>query len=123
MAPGLIACLLTIAVWHVWPRLGLDLPPYLLLIFLIAPVALMSWQQRRQVAAAGPNTLRELAPLMQQVAWPIWLGSLSTFPRLPSGAVLPVLAVLTVGFGVFGYYALLAGVRSTDGFEHIAGAS
>jgi len=123
MAPGVIACLLTIAVWHVWPGLGLDLPPYLLLIFLIAPVGLMSWQQRRQVAAAGPNTLRELGPLMQQIAWPIWLGSLSTFPRLPSGAVLPVLAVLTVGFGVFGYYALLAGVRSTDGFEHIAGAS
>jgi hypothetical protein len=34
--------------------------------------------------------------------------------------VLPVLAVVAAAFGIFGYYALLAGVRSSDGFERIA---
>ena len=123
IVPGLTACLVATAAWHLWPRLGLHVPAYLLIVFLIAPVALAPWQRQRHAAAVAANSMQQWAPLMQQAAWPLWTGALGAFggPHLMPAWFLSFLIVVAVVFTIAGYAALLAGIRAPEGFERASG--
>ena len=119
IAPGSIACLMAMVAWHLSPRLGLDLPGYMFVVFLVAPVTLVPWQQQRHAAAATSNSAQEWAPLMQQAAWPMWVGAVCSFgaPNRIASVYVPALCVVAVAFAAAGYCALFAGIRSPHGLE------
>jgi hypothetical protein len=123
IAPGTIACLITMGAHQLSPRVGLGLPPYLLIVFLVAPVTLVSWRSQRHAAAAAATSVQEWAPLMQQAAWPVWVGAVCTFgaPYLAPGLFAPLLSLVAIGFAIAGYGALFASLRSSDGLERTGG--
>jgi hypothetical protein len=123
IAPGLTACLIATGAWHLSPQLGIDVPAYLLIVFLVAPVALAPWQRPRHAAAAAVNSVQQWSPLMQQAAWPISTGALCAFggPHLMPAWFLGFLVVIAIAFTIAGYVALLSGIRAPEGFERGAG--
>jgi hypothetical protein len=123
IAPGTIACLATLGIYQLSPRLGLDVPPYLLIVFLLAPVTLVPWQSQRHAAARAAHGVQEWAPLIQQAAWSIWVGSVCTFavPNLAPSVLAPLLSLVAIGCAAAGYGALFAGIRSPEAFERTGG--
>jgi hypothetical protein len=123
IVPGTTACLVATAAWHLSPRLGLNVPAYMLIVFLFAPIALAPWQRQRHAAAAATNSVQQWAPLMQQAGWPLTAGALCSFggPQLMPAWFLAFLIVIAIAFTIAGYVALLAGIRAPEGFERAAG--
>jgi hypothetical protein len=111
--PGVVTCLVVMAVRALSPNWGLDIPPYMLLVFLLAPATLVRWYKPYGVRA--DRLLQQWTPALQQAAWPLWAGSLSTLRGLPymPGWVLAYFGTLVLFFAVFGYRALLGSIRST----------
>lgn len=110
--PGVVTCLVVMAAQALSPDWGLDIPPYMLLVFLAAPITLVHWYRPHE---GRPNVvLQHWAPALQQAAWPLWAGSLSSLRGLPymPGWFLVYLGVIALFFAVMGYLALLGGIRS-----------
>jgi len=115
ITPGVVTCLVVIGAHQLSPRLGLDIPWYMLIVFLLAPVTLVRWGRPHE----GGPILREWLPAIQQAAWPIWAGSfcaLGGVPFMPLWFLL-YLSVMAALFSVAGYKVLLAGIRSPAGLE------
>jgi hypothetical protein len=91
------------------PRVGLDIPCYVLIVFLLAPITLVRWQRPPE---ASP-ILREWVPAIQQAAWTLWAGS---FCALGGVTLLPwfplYFTIVAALFFLAGYRALLAVIRS-----------
>jgi len=115
--PGVLTCLLVSAAQRLSPDWGLDIPWYLLVVFLPAPLSLIRWQ--RPPEARPHNLPQQWAPAMSQAVWPAWAGALCTLPDLPfmPGPFLLYLTAIAALFSVAAYRALLAGIRSPDRFE------
>jgi hypothetical protein len=109
MMPGMVTCLVLIGAQQISPRVGLDIPCYLWIVFLLAPITLVRWQRPRE---ASP-VLQEWVPAIQQSAWTIWAGS---FCALGSVSSLPgfllYLSIVAALFFLAGYRAILAVIRS-----------
>jgi hypothetical protein len=115
MTPGVVTCLVVIGAQQLSPRLGLDIPWYMLIVFLLAPITLVRWHRPQE---SNP-IIRQWAPAMQQAAWPLWAGSfcaLRGVPFMPFWFLL-YLSIVTALFSVAGYRVLLAGIRSPAGLE------
>ena len=115
MTPGVVTCLVVIVAQRLSPHLGLDIPWHMLIIFLLAPITLVSWNSPYQ-ANQPPQ---QWAPAMQQATWILWAGSLSALRGIhfmPAWFLL-YLATLAAVFAVSSYRALLAGIRSPGGLE------
>jgi hypothetical protein len=123
VAPAFIACLVATIVWESWPWLGIHVPAYLFVAFFAAPVTLVPWQRERHAASATSKSVQQWTPVMQQAAWPMLAGSLCSFggPGLMPAWYLTGLMLFAVGIAVAGYFALLAGIRSPEGFERHGG--
>jgi len=115
MTPGVVTCLVVILAQRLSPHLGLDIPWHMLIIFLLAPVTLVSWNSPYQ----ANQTSQQWAPAMQQATWILWAGSLSALRGIHfmPAWFLWYLATLAAVFAVSGYRALLAGIRSPGGPE------
>jgi hypothetical protein len=115
MTPGVVTCLAVILAQQLSPHLGLDIPWHMLIIFLLAPVTLVSWNSPYQ----ANQTPQQWAPAMQQATWILWAGSLSALRGIHfmPAWFLWYLATLAAVFAVSGYRALLAGIRSPGGPE------
>jgi len=120
--PGVLACLALSTARHFSSNLGLDVPTYMLVVFLAAPVTLIRWQRSAQV---HPSHLpQQWGPAMQHAVWPAWAG---VFCAMRGVQFMPVwlfvyLAALAVLFFITSYRALLAGIRSPATFESHADA-
>jgi hypothetical protein len=120
ITPGVVTCLVVIGAHQLSPRLGLDIPWYMLIVFFLAPVTLVRWDRAHE---AGP-ILREWVPAIQQAAWPIWAGSLCALRGVP---FMPLwfslyLLVMAALFSIAGYRVLLAGIRSPAGLQSYGSA-
>jgi hypothetical protein len=115
MTPGVITCLVLIGAQWLSPRIGLDIPSYMLLVFLLAPITLVRWDLPRETQPI----LQVWAPAAQQAVWPMWVGSFCALRGVPFMPVWFLLYLsIAVTFIVFaGYKALLAGIRSPAGLE------
>jgi hypothetical protein len=115
--PGVVTCLVVMAAQVLSPNWGLDIPPYMLVVFLLAPITLVRWYRPYE---GRPNiVLQQWAPALQQAAWPLWAGALCSLrglPYMPSW-FLAYLGVTALFFSVAGYRALLGGIRSTAALE------
>jgi hypothetical protein len=114
MMPGVLACLVVSMAQHLSPDWGLDIPVYMLVVLLPAPVTLIRWQ-------AAPLYLpQHWAPAMQQALWPTWAGAFFALRGLPFVTTwfLFCLAVIAALFSVIAYRALLAGIRSPAALEN-----
>jgi hypothetical protein len=115
--PGVVTCLVMMAAQALSPNWGLDIPPYMLVVFLLAPITLVRWYRPYE---GRPNVvLQQWAPALQQAAWPLWAGALCSLRGL---AYMPAwfmayLGVIALFFSVMGYRALLSGIRSTAALE------
>jgi hypothetical protein len=115
--PGVLACLALSTAQHFSSNFGLDIPGYMLVVFLAAPVTLIRWQRS---AEAHPSYLpQQWGPAMQQAVWPAWAG---VFCAMRGVQFMPAwlfvyLAALAVLFSITAYRALLAGIRSPTKFE------
>lgn len=119
MTPGVVTCLVVIGAQQLSPRVGLDIPWYMLIVFLLAPITLVRWHRPHE---SNPM-LQQWAPAMQQAAWPLWAGSfcaLRGVPFMPLWFLL-FLSIVTAVFSVAGYRVLLAGIRSPAGLESQSG--
>jgi hypothetical protein len=110
--PGVLACLLVSMAQHLSPDWGLDIPGYMLVVFLPAPVTLIRWHRPPE---GDPIYLpQQWAPAMQQAMWPAWAGAfcaLRGLPFMPTWFFL-YLAAIAALFSVAAYRALLAGIQS-----------
>jgi hypothetical protein len=97
----------------------LDIPGYLLGIFMLMPAVSVSWQQRRSAASASASAIQQWSPVIQQAALPLWAGPMCAFggPHLLPVWYVGFLALVAACASLVGYYALLAGVRSPRGLE------
>jgi hypothetical protein len=118
--PGVLTCLLVSTAHTLTPDLGLNIPWYLLVVFLPAPVTLIRWHSP---AENDPHYLpQHWAPALQQAVWPAWAGAFCAphgfqfMPTLSTWFFLD-LAVLAALFSIVGYRAILAGIRSPTRFE------
>jgi hypothetical protein len=115
--PGVLACLALSTAHHFSSSLGLDIPGYMLVVFLAAPVTLIRWQ--RSAEAHLSYLPQQWGPVMQQAVWPAWAGVFCVIGGLqfmPSWFVV-YLATLAVLFCITSYRALLAGIRSPATLE------
>jgi hypothetical protein len=115
--PGVVTCLVVMAAHTLSPNWGLDIPPYLLVVFLLAPITLVRWYRPYE---GRPNVvLQQWAPALQQAAWPLWAGALCSLRGLPymPAWFMAYLGVIALFFSVMGYRALLGGIRSTAALE------
>jgi hypothetical protein len=115
--PGVVTCLVVIAAQALSPNWGLDIPPYLLVVFLLAPITLVRWYRPYE---GRPNVvLQQWAPALQQAAWPLWAGALCSLRGLPymPAWFMAYLGVIALFFAVMGYRALLGRIRSTGALE------
>ena len=115
--PGVVTCLAVMAAQALSPNWGLDIPPYLLVVFLLAPITLVRWYRPYE---GRPNVvLQQWAPALQQAAWPLWAGALCSLRGLPymPAWFMAYLGVIALFFSVMGYRALLGGIRSTAALE------
>ena len=115
MTPGVVTCLVVIVAQQLSPHLGLDIPWHMLIVFLLAPITLVSWNSPYQTNQPP----QQWAAAMQQATWILWAGSLSALRGIHfmPAWFLWYLATLAAVFAVAGYRALLAGVRSPAGLE------
>jgi hypothetical protein len=116
--PGVLTCLLVSTAHTLTPDLGLDIPWYLLVVFLPAPVTLIRWQSP---AENDPYYLpQHWTPALQQAVWPAWAYAFCTLPGfqliMPTWSFL-YLAILAAAFSIVGYRTILAGIRSPTRFE------
>ena len=115
--PGVLACVALSTAHHFSPSWGLDIPGYMLVVFLPAPVTLIRWERP---AGDRPHSLPQLLrPATQQAVWPAWAGVFSSMCGLP---FMPTwffvyLAALAALFSIAAYRALLAGIRSPTTLE------
>lgn len=115
--PGVVACLVVMAARALSPNWGLDIPPYMLVVFLLTPSTLVRWHKPYE---GHPNVvLQQWAPALQQAAWPLWAGGFSAASGLPymPAWFLAYLGTFTLFFSVAGYRALLGGIRSTAALD------
>ena len=115
MTPGVITCLVLIGAQWLSPRIGLDIPSYMLFVFLLAPITLVRWDLPRETQPI----LQVWAPAVQQAVWPMWVGSfcaLRGVPFMPAWFLL-YLAIAAACIVFAGYKALLAGIRSPASLE------
>ena len=115
--PGMLTCLLVSTAQRLSPHWGLDIPWYMLVVFLPAPVALIRWQRP---AENDPHYLpRHWNPALQAAVWPAWAGAFSAVRDLQfmSPWFFLYLAVIAASFSIIGYRAILAGIRSPSRFE------
>jgi hypothetical protein len=121
--PGLFACAVATAAWHLSPHLGVHVPLYLFIAFIVSPVTLVPWQQSRYTSGPVVNSSQQWAPVLLQCAWPLWTGALSSFggPHVMPTLLLVPLAIIAAACGLIGYFRLLTGIRSTSGFERSGG--
>jgi len=115
--PGVLACLALSTAHHFSPSLGLDIPSYMLVVFLPAPVTLIRWE--RPAGDRSHSLPQFLRPVTQQALWPAWAGVFSSMCGLP---FMPTwffvyLAALAALFSIAAYRALLAGTRAPMTFE------
>lgn len=115
--PGVLACAALSTAQHISPNWGLDIPGYMLVVFLPAPVTLIRWERPAEDRSHSlPQFLR---PATQQALWPAWAGVFSSMCGLP---FMPTwffvyLAALAALFSIVAYRALLAGIRSPATLE------
>jgi hypothetical protein len=115
--PGVLACGALSTAQHFSPGWGLDIPAYMLVVFLPAPVTLIRWEHP---AGDRSHFLPQfLRPATQQALWPAWAGVFSSMCGLP---FMPTwffvyLAALAALFSIAAYRALLAGIRSPATLE------
>lgn len=117
MMPAVLTCLLVSTTHYLAPDWGLDIPWYLLVVFLPAPATLIRWDRP---AENDPYYLpQQWTPALQQAIWPAWAGAFCALRGLQfKPAWFPLyLAVIAALFSVVGYRALLAGIRSPAAFE------
>ena len=121
--PGLFACTVATVAWHLSPHLGVDVPLYLFIAFIVSPVTLVPWQQSRYTSGPVVNSAQQWAPVLLQCAWPLWTGALSSYrgPHVMPTLLLVPLVIIAMACGIFGYFALFTGIRSTFGFERSGG--
>lgn len=115
--PGVVTCLVVMAAQALSPNWGLDIPPYLLVVFLLAPITLVRWYRPYE---GRPNVvLQQWAPALQQAAWPLWAGALCSLRGLPymPAWFMAYLGIIALFFALMGYRALLGGIRSTGALE------
>jgi hypothetical protein len=110
--PGVLACVALSTVQHFSPDWGLDIPGYVLVIFLPAPVTLIRWE--RPAGDRLHSLPQLLRPATQQALWPAWAGvfcSMCGLPFIPTWFFV-YLTALAALFSIAAYRALLAGIRS-----------
>jgi hypothetical protein len=115
MTPGVITCLVLIVAQWLSPRIGLDIPSYMLFVFLLAPITLVRWDLPRETQPI----LQVWAPAVQQAVWPMWVGSFCALRGVPFMPVwfLLYLSIAATCIVFAGYKALLAGIRSPASLE------
>jgi hypothetical protein len=115
--PGVLACVALSTARHFSPSWGLDIPGYMLVVFLPAPLTLIRWEHP---AGDRPNYLPRLSgPAIQQGVWPAWAGvfcSMCGLPFMPTWFFIYV-AALAALFSLAAYRTLLAGTRSPTALE------
>lgn len=110
--PGVLACVALSTAQHFSPNWGLDIPGYMLVAFLPAPVTLIRWE--RPAGDRSHYLPQFLRPATQQALWPAWAGvfcSMCGLPFMPTWFFV-YLAALAALFSIAAYRALLAGIRS-----------
>jgi len=110
--PGMLACVALSTAQHFSPSWGLDIPGYMLVVFLPAPVTLIRWE--RPEGERSHSLPQFLRPATQQALWPAWAGVFSSMCGLP---FMPTwffvyLAALAALFLIAAYRGLQAGIRS-----------
>lgn len=115
--PGVLACLALSTAHHFSPSLGLDIPSYMLVVLLPAPVTLIRWE--RPAGDRSHPLPQFLRPATQQALWPAWAGVFSSMCGLPfmPAWFFVYLAALAALFSIAAYRALLAGTRAPTTFE------
>ncbi len=115
--PGVLACVALSTARHFSPSWGLDIPGYMLVVFLPAPLTLIRWEHP---VGDRPHYLPQLAgPAIQQGVWPAWAGvfcSMCGLPFMPTWFFIYV-AALAALFSLAAYRTLLAGTRSPTALE------
>jgi hypothetical protein len=115
--PGVLACVALSTAHHLSPNWGLDIPGYMLVVFLPAPVTLIRWEHP---TGDRPHYLPQLSgPAIQQGVWPAWagvFGSMCGLPFMPTWFFIYV-AALAALFSLAAYRTLLAGTRSPTALE------
>jgi hypothetical protein len=115
--PGVLTCVALSTVQHFAPGWGIDIPGYMLVVFLPAPVTLIRWERPTGDGQHSPPQL--LRPATQQALWPVWAGvfcSMCALPFTPTWFFV-YLAALAALFSLAAYRTLLAGTRSPTTFE------
>jgi hypothetical protein len=118
ITPGLVGCLVVMGARQLSQSWGLDVPAYMLVVFLVSPAALVPWQQQQRASSSAAATaIQQWSPLIQQAAFPLWAGALCAFggPRLQPAWFVGFLVLFGAAACVAGYVALLVGIRSPHG--------
>jgi hypothetical protein len=115
--PGVLACVALSTVQHFSPGWGLDIPGYMLVVFLPAPVTLIRWE--RPAGDRSHSLPQFLRPATQQALWPAWAGVFSSMCGLPfmPAWFFVYLAALAALFSIAAYRALQAGIRAPTTLE------
>lgn len=115
--PGVLTCLLVSTVHYLAPDWGLDIPWYLLVVFLPAPVTLIRWH--RPAENDSHYLPQQWTSALQQAIWPAWAGAFCAlsggFQFMPTWFFLDM-ALIAALFSVAGYRAILGGIRSPTTF-------
>lgn len=115
--PGVLTCVTLTTAQHFSPGWGIDIPWYMLVVFLPAPVTLIRWE--RPTGDGQSNLPQLLRPATQQALWPAWAGvfcSMCGLPFTPKWFFV-YLAALAALFSLAAYRTLLAGTRSPTALE------
>jgi hypothetical protein len=121
--PGVLACLALSTAHHFSVNWGLDIPGYMLVVFLPAPLTLIRWERP---AGSRPHGLPLLwGPTIQQAVWPAWAGVFGAILGLPFMPTwfFAYLAALAALFSIAAYRALRAGIHSPTTLESHDGAT
>jgi hypothetical protein len=121
--PGVLACVALSTAHHFSPDWGLGIPPYMLVVFLPAPLTLFRWERP---TGSRPHYLPLLGgSSIQQAVWPAWAGvfcSMLGLPFIPTWFFV-YLAALAALFSIAAYRALRAGIHSPTTLESHDGAT
>jgi hypothetical protein len=115
--PGVLACLVLSTAQHFSPSWGLDIPGYMLVVFLPAPVTLIRWE--RPAGDHSHSLPQFLRPATQQALWPAWAGVFSSMcglPFMPTWFFVYLVALAAL-FSIAAYRALLTGIRAPTTLE------
>jgi hypothetical protein len=121
--PGVLACVALSTAQHFSPNWGLDIPGYMLVVFLPAPMTLIRWE--RPAGDRSYSLPQFLRPATQQVLWPAWagvFGSMCGLPFIPTWFFVYLVALAAL-FSVAAYRALLSGIRSPTTLDSHHGAT